>query len=138
MSLRADIRSGVVTLVCVLASSGVSAEPTLPPAERAAIDFLLQQVEQSGDIFIRNGKHHDGAEAARHMQRKFQHYLDKDEVHSADDFIRLAGTGSLISGKPYRVRLADGREIETASWLHDALADYRSEQGPALSETSAR
>ena len=118
----------LLALVCLLSPLTGGAEQMLVPAERGAIDSLLQQVEQSDAVFIRNGKDHDGTEAARHMQRKFQHYLDKGKVHSAEDFVRLAGTGSLISGRPYRMRLTDGREIETATWLNDALAAYRAEQ----------
>lgn len=105
------------------------AEDPLAPADRAEIDFLLQTVEQSGNTFIRNGKDHDGQEAASHMRRKFEHYLDKGDIHSAEDFIRLAGTGSLISGRPYRVRLEDGSEIDTAVWLNEALADFQA-SGP--------
>ncbi|MGB5622806.1 MAG: DUF5329 family protein [Gammaproteobacteria bacterium] len=116
----------------MLPSPGVNAQPSLTADERAAIDYLLEHVEQSHDVFIRNGKDHDGIAAARHMRRKFEHYLDKDEVHSAEDFIRLAGTGSLISGRAYRMRLSDGREIETATWLTDVLAAYRSEHDRQL------
>ncbi len=127
----------LLALMGLLSSPGVNAEQSLAADERAAIDYLLQHVEQSDDVFIRNGKDHDGIAAARHMRRKFEHYLDKDEVHSAADFIRLAGTGSLISGRPYRMRLSDGREIETATWLRGVLATYRSEHDRQLAvETS--
>jgi hypothetical protein len=113
------------------------ADEALGPAVRAEIDFLLQTVERSGDQFIRNGKDHDGQEAARHMRRKFEHYLGKGDVHSAEDFIRLAGTGSLISGRPYRVRLEDGSEIDTAVWLSEALAAYRASGPDRLSAGGA-
>ena len=127
----------LLALMWLLPSPGVNAEQSLAADERAAIDYLLQHVEQSHEVFIRNGKDHDGKQAARHMRRKFEHYLDKDEVHSAEDFIRLAGTGSLISGRSYRMRLSDGREIETATWLSDVLAAYRSEHDRQLAaETS--
>jgi hypothetical protein len=111
------------------ALAGPDGQPS--PTDQAEIDFLLQTVESSGHTFIRNGKEHDGQEAAGHMRRKFEHYRDKGEIRSADDFIRLAGTGSLISGRPYEVRLEDGSEIRTSVWLKQALARYRVRSGDA-------
>lgn len=115
----------LIGLIGLMSPTLAGAEDPLGAADRAEIDYLLRTVERSSEQFIRNGKDHDGQEAARHMRRKFEHFLDKGDIHSAEDFIRLAGTGSLISGRPYRVRLGDGREIDTAVWLNEALAGYR-------------
>jgi hypothetical protein len=129
MIARAVAVSAAMALFA-LASPALAGPDDLPGAtERAEIDFLLQTVERSPNTFIRNGKEHDGQEAARHMRRKFEHYRDKGEIRSADDFIRLAGTGSLISGRPYEVRLEDGSEIHTSVWLKQALAGYRVRSG---------
>ncbi len=40
--------------------------------------------------FIRNGSEHDSANAAKHMQAKFEHY--RDRIVSAEDFIALCAT----------------------------------------------
>lgn len=137
MIARALSLFALVGLTGLMTPALAGAEDPLGAAARAEIDFLLQEVERSGELFIRNGKEHDGQEAARHMRRKFEHYLGKGDIHSAEDFIRLAGTGSLISGRPYRVRLEDGSEIETAVWLNEALAAYRARAADRLSARGA-
>jgi hypothetical protein len=101
-------------------------------AAGAEIEFLLLYVEQSDCVFVRNGKDHDGPAAASHMRRKYEHFLAKNEVHTTEDFIRLAATRSLISGRPYRVRQTDGMEMDTSVWLQAALDNYRlnADSGP--------
>ncbi len=88
------------------------------------IEYLLKFVEESECVFIRNGREHDSKKAARHMKRKYEHF--KDEIKTPEDFIRLAGTRSTVSGKPYEVRLKNGKEELSSSWLQKALEDYRS------------
>jgi hypothetical protein len=96
---------------------------TLSPQVRQQIDYLLHRVEDSGYIFIRNGSEHDSADAANHMRRKFEHFLDKGDIESVDDFIDLAGTRSLITRRNYMVRLPDGTELPTAQWLRAELKE---------------
>jgi hypothetical protein len=96
------------------------------------IDFLIASVAQSDLTFVRNGKRYAGPEAAEHMRKKYD-YFD-DDIVSAEDFIRLAATRSLLSGKPYFVILADGTRAKTADWLGSRLNDYRlqtAQQTPA-------
>lgn len=131
MIARAIAVSAAMALFALASLALAGPDDLLGATERAEIDFLLQRVERSGHTFIRNGKEHDGQEAARHMRRKFEHYQDKGEIRSADDFIRLAGTGSLISGRPYEVRLEDGSEIHTSVWLKQTLNRYRTGSGDA-------
>lgn len=122
----------LISLMLPAMASGEAPSNTTPVTE---IEFLLNYVEQSDCVFIRNGKSHDGPAAASHMRRKYEHFLAKDEVHTTEDFIRLAATRSLISGRAYRVRQADGTEIDTSIWLQTALDNYRlnadSAPGPA-------
>lgn len=96
---------------------------TLSPQVREQIDYLLHRVADSGYIFIRNGSEHDSAEAADHMRRKFEHFLDNGDIESVDDFIDLAGTRSLITRRQYLVRLPDGTELPTAQWLRAELEE---------------
>lgn len=42
-------------------------------------------------------------------------------VQSAPDFIRLCGTGSSMSGKPYLIRYKDGREVKASDFLWTEL-----------------
>ena len=83
--------------------------------------------------FVRNGKMHTAGEAARHMRRKYEYFAER--IASAEDFIELAATKSLISGKLYTVRTASG-ELLTAEWLQNALAEYRHSREPGTVEST--
>ncbi len=73
----------------------------------ATINYLLSYVGKSGCTFIRNGREYTAKEAVGHMQRKYNHF--KSEIKTPEDFIRLAATKSLVSGKPYLVKIKTGK-----------------------------
>jgi Family of unknown function (DUF5329) len=104
-----------------------------------AINYLLTYVKNSDCIFIRNGREHTAKAAVAHMQRKYEHF--KDEIKSPEDFIRLAATKSLMTGKPYFIETPDGTKLESENWLLEALEIYRVERmqqkadGPATIQT---
>ena len=104
----------------VLALSVASAEPVAK--QEREIEYLLASVAASNVEFIRNGKVHSPDEAEEHMRRKYEYYSKR--IETAEDFIARAGTKSMMSGKPYMVRLAD-REMRASEWLHSMLVDYR-------------
>ena len=88
------------------------------------IDALIARVGQARDVvFIRNGSEHTASEAAAHLQRK------RAAAHvvfsSAERFIDLVGTRSSLTGRAYRVRLPDAREIDSATWLRGLLQEVR-------------
>jgi hypothetical protein len=97
--------------------------PSYAQQDDAAIQHLLATVEKSNATFIRNGDPHDGHEAAAHMKAKYQHF--RREIKTPEDFIRLAGSKSLLSGKEYQVKLADGTEMPAKRWLTERLDEYR-------------
>jgi hypothetical protein len=86
------------------------------------IAHLLQYIETSDCIFIRNGEEHSAAEARAHIQNKFDHF--KKRVKTTEGFIKYAATKSSMSGKPYMVR-CDGREMSNADWLNRELQKLR-------------
>jgi hypothetical protein len=86
------------------------------------INKLLNTIEQSGCIFIRNGTEHTAAEARDHIQKKYKYV--RSHVMTAEDFIRLAATESSITGKPYRTR-CNGHEMFTKEWLTKKLDALR-------------
>ena len=88
-----------------------------------SINFLLDYVAKSDATFIRNGQKHTPQEAANHIKAKYEHF--KSEIKTPEDFIRLAASKSLLTGKPYLVRAPDGKEIRLDVWLADALREYR-------------
>ncbi|HMK06813.1 MAG TPA: DUF5329 family protein [Flavobacterium sp.] len=87
------------------------------------INYLLDYVGKSDVVLIRNGSEHKGKEAKAHLKSKYEHF--KKEIKTPEDFIRLCATKSMVSDKPYMVRLKDGKEIPCADWLEKVLKDYR-------------
>jgi len=104
------------------------ATPTHATATRtpaAEIDALIDRVAHAkGVVFIRNGSDHTAAEAAAHLQRK--RAAAGDKVRTPEQFIDVLGSRSSMTGTPYRVRLPDGREVDSAVWLTGLLRDLRS------------
>jgi hypothetical protein len=88
--------------------------------EAAKIQALIGSIQQlKGAVFIRNGVEYDGAKAAEHLRRKLGYAGSK--VKTAEQFIDLLATGSSMSGKPYRIRFADGHSVESAVYFHEQL-----------------
>jgi len=96
-----------------------------PPAARQEITHLIGYLTASGCSFQRNGSWHDAADAARHLQRKYDYLLKRDLVASSEDFIARAASESSLSGKPYQVRCGGNAPLASAAWLKAELAKYR-------------
>ena len=77
------------------------AEPS--PTAAQEIDLLIQRVESmTTRTFIRNGNESSADEAARHLRDKYGYF--RGEIRTAEDFIRLCGTRSEMTKKPYLVK----------------------------------
>ena len=95
-----------------------------PPARDPDIDALIARVEHArGVTFVRNGSDHSAAEAAAHLRRKLA--AAHGRIATAEQFIDVLGTRSSITGIAYRVRFADGREMDSAAWLRQLLGEVR-------------
>ncbi|HET9801502.1 MAG TPA: DUF5329 family protein, partial [Chthoniobacterales bacterium] len=90
-----------------------------------SINYLLDYIANSHATFIRNGQTHSPQEAVGHIKAKYEHF--KNEIKTPEDFIRLSASKSLLTGEPYRVRTADGKEIRLDTWLTAALKAHQSE-----------
>jgi hypothetical protein len=111
----------MVTVFVILAlfSGAVSAQDNI---EKKKIEFLISSVENlKGAKFIRNGSEYDGKKAAEHLRMKLQNAL---VVQTADDFIRLCASKSSITGKPYMIRLSDGKTIKSEEYFRGKLKEY--------------
>ncbi|HTF88852.1 MAG TPA: DUF5329 family protein [Planctomycetota bacterium] len=99
--------------------------PPKPVAEDAAavIEQLIGTIAASPLVFIRNGSEHTGEKASAHIRDKYEHY--KKSIATPEDFIAKAASKSELSGKPYLVKLADGREAELSGWLSERLVELR-------------
>jgi len=92
--------------------------------EKKKIEFLLSSVENlKGAKFIRNGSEYDdGKAAAAHLRMKLQNAGNR--VQTADDFIRLCASRSYITGKPYMIRLSNGKTIKSEEYFREKLKEY--------------
>ena len=97
---------------------------SLPEQE---IEALIARVEHArGVIFIRNGREYSASEAGAHLRRKLK--AARGRIRTPEQFIEHIGTRSSVSGKSYRVRLPDGRTLDSATWLRQLLRDVRTQR----------
>ena len=94
-------------------------DPTIPPT----IYHLLEYVEDSNCVFIRNDKEYNSRKAAEHLKAKYDYFMSR--IKTPEDFIELAGSKSSLSGKPYWVRCAGQSPTLSANWLMKELSDYK-------------
>lgn len=118
--------TALVLFQAALCPDGLAGEATGEDLDRT-IAYLLQHVARSNLIFIRNGVMHTPKDAEAHMRRKYDYF--KGDIRTPEDFIRLCASKSTMTGRPYQVKLPDGRLLRTDQWLHAALSQYRRETG---------
>lgn len=81
-----------------------------PTDEKLKIETLIKQVAALKDAtFFRNGSGYNATTAVTFLQAKWQ--ANAADIKTALDFIDKIGSISGTSGKPYLIRLKDGREI---------------------------
>ena len=98
------------------------------------IESLLRYVGSiEGASFIRNGDIHTPKEAEAHLRLKWT--KQKSQILTAEDFIRLCGTKSSTSGKPYVIRFKDGHEEEAAVVLYNQLQIVRAKPTASIQGT---
>jgi len=91
-----------------------------PMPEAQKIEALIQAVAAlQGAVFIRNGTEHAPREAVDHLRIKWKNA--EKRVKTAPDFIQYCATGSSMSGRPYEIRLKDGRTVPARDWLWTEL-----------------
>jgi hypothetical protein len=87
------------------------------------IDHLLAFVAASDCRFVRSGTEAPGPEARDHLVRKLG--VARPLISTADQFIDYVGTGSSMTGQPYKVRCGS-RELTSREWLRAELERHRS------------
>tara|TARA_R110002072_G_scaffold64203_3_gene159505 strand:- start:115919 stop:116350 length:432 start_codon:yes stop_codon:yes gene_type:complete len=97
-------------------------------SEEQKIKYLIKQVNDSGVIFIRNGDEHTAKEASEHLAFKYKKATNmfwffgpKTKV-TAKEFINKIASQSSTTGKPYLIRLKDGKTVTTKEWLDNKLS----------------
>jgi len=90
--------------------------------EQQKIDALLNNLGTSDVTFIRNGTEMTGKDAKAHLQDKLKEL--QSQVKTADDFITKVASTSRKTGKPYVIKLKDGKEIPAADWFKQQLGKF--------------
>lgn len=117
------MRCALTTFALTLFIWTAAAAPS--PVEARKIEHLIAAVEQLGDAkFIRNGAAYDAKKAADHLRLKLREAHDR--VATAEDFIRLCGSRSSVSGKPYEIVFDDGKRITSEAFLRAKLKALQS------------
>ncbi|MCJ8165118.1 DUF5329 domain-containing protein [Pontibacter sp. E15-1] len=108
-----------------------TALPRIPHLTDAPRPHLteIQKVEKliafvssmEGATFIRNGSKHSCAEAAQHLQAKWQKH--KADVKTAEEFIEKLASKSGMSGEDYLIQFSDGHTETAAVVLTRALRE---------------
>jgi hypothetical protein len=125
MALFQVFRTALLALL--FGTAALLAQATPSASEQKLIDGLILRVSQMSNVtFMRNGKPHGAAEAAKHMRAKYEHF--KEELVTAEDFIDRCASRSEMTGKPYKVKLANGTEKEANAFLKGELRAMRQQQ----------
>lgn len=126
--LRWAILRRVILLVLLSFAPAAAQSADSPASPAGEITYLLDLIRASPCTFIRNGDPYDGPAAADHIAQKYAYYVD--EIHSAEDFIDLAASRSLLSGRPYQVSCPGAAIVPASDWLRAELQAYRAQMAP--------
>ncbi|HEO64588.1 MAG TPA: hypothetical protein ENI73_01840 [Spirochaetes bacterium] len=112
-----NIRNPLLLVVLIFIAS-VSWSKTM--TEKDKIQTLLNRIEESKYIFIRNGKEYSAQKAREHLEMKYNRMRKK--IKTANDFIDRLATKSSLSGKPYLMKNpANGKKTLLRIWLKAQL-----------------
>ena len=116
------LRSALLALL--LGASALLAHATPSATEEKLIDTLIQRVSKmSAMVFMRNGNEYNAADAAKHMQAKYDYF--KKELVTAEDFIERCASRSEMTGQAYKVKLTDGVVRDANEFLNSELRALR-------------
>ncbi|WP_260397317.1 DUF5329 domain-containing protein [Variovorax sp. KBW07] len=111
-------------LALCLGAAALLAQATPSATEDKLIATLIQRVStMSAMVFLRNGNEYTSADAAKHMQAKYDYF--KKELVTAEDFIERCASRSEMTGQAYRVKLSDGTVKDANAFLNSELRVLR-------------
>ncbi len=91
--------------------------------EQEKIYYLLDKIEESGAIFVRNGAEHTSKKAREHLELKLQR--GAKYAKTAEDFIENLASKSSFTGESYTMKFPDGKEVKSGDWLREQLNVYK-------------
>lgn len=89
--------------------------------EKQKINMLLDRIESSDCIFIRNGVRHNSKAAREHLELKLSKAGGR--IKTARQFIKYLASKSSWTGRPYCVEMKNGTKYKAADWLTMQLKD---------------
>jgi len=92
-----------------------------PWSEKQKIHFLLEEIEASDLIFVRNGVEYNGRAAAKHFRFKLK--CAGPIITTVDRFIIYIGSKSTLTRRNYLVKYPDGKTVEARNWLREKLKE---------------
>lgn len=91
-----------------------------PATEKQKIEALIKNIEGLKDAkFVRNDREYDAQAAGKFLRGKWS--ANESDIKSAVQFIDKAASVSSTTGKPYKIRFKDGKEIKTGDYLRAEL-----------------
>ncbi len=87
------------------------------------INHLLNFVADTECDFIRNGVPYNADKTVSHIKKKYAHF--KKKISTAEEFIELSASKSMISKKPYFIECVGQSTQTSKQWLLDELMRYR-------------
>ncbi|KFN43513.1 DUF5329 family protein [Arenimonas oryziterrae] len=123
-------------LFLLLAGFGVQTQAATEVRNEARdIEALIQTVAHlQGATFLRNGSEYTAVKAAEHLRLKWKNAGSR--VKTAEQFIDYCATRSSMSGETYRIRLVDGKTVDSAVFLRARLKELRG--APATARPATR
>jgi hypothetical protein len=91
------------------------------------IEKLLQEVEKSDLIFVRNNKEYSSKQARSHLEYKYNYVRDgfwfwqSGSAVDVNIFIEKIASGSSTSGKEYYIKDKTGKLTPSRLWLKEKL-----------------
>lgn len=96
-------------------------------SEEQKVFKLLQKVEDSKLIFIRNGSNHSSVKARKHLEYKYNYaikgfwFWTSSKKVTVKDFIEKIATKSSSTGKLYYIIDKTGKKVPSGDWLKAKL-----------------
>ena len=118
------MRKLIASLLFIFAGLAVLATQAAATSqsEDIKIEALLSYIGRQTNVkFIRNGTEYDCSAAAKFLRAKLEHR--RSNIGSEREFIEKIASRSSTTGQTYSIRLTDGHQVDSATFLSNRLAE---------------
>ena len=110
----------IVAILILLVTSGSTSGADKIDKE---VQYLLNYIAETECDFIRNGIPYKADKTISHIKKKYRYF--KNKISTAEEFIELSASKSMISNKPYLIECVGQPKQTSKQWLLDELVRYR-------------